>query len=138
KSFIESIKKICEENGAELMLVSVPCDKNWNCERHNPAAELSEKLGIEFMDMNYMQDEIPIDWSCDSRDGGEHLNQSGAEKVTSYFGAYLNAKNIFTDHRNDKSFEDWNKAYKSFLKEVEKVKTKDKLNDDKKQKKTKS
>lgn len=119
------------------MLVSAPCVKNWSCEKHNTTHELAEKLGVEYMDMNYMQEEIPIDWSKESRDGGEHLNYAGAEKVTSYFGAYL-LKNIFTDHRNDKSFEDWNKAYKSFLKEVEKIKKQNKLNPDKKSKKTKS
>ena len=138
KSFLENIKKLCEENGAELMLVSAPCVKNWSCERHNTVAELSEKLGIEYVDMNYMREEIPIDWSADSRDGGEHLNQSGAEKVTSYFGEYLKAKNIFTDHREDENFDDWKKAYQSFLKEVEKVKTQDKKNAEKKAKKTKS
>ncbi|MDE6751332.1 MAG: hypothetical protein K2J59_00975 [Eubacterium sp.] len=138
KAYIENIKALCEENGAELMLVSAPCVKNWSCEKHNTVHELAEKLGVEYMDMNYMQEEIPIDWSKESRDGGEHLNYAGAEKVTSYFGAYLNSKNIFTDHRNDKSFEDWNKAYKSFLKEVEKIKKQNKLNPDKKSKKTKS
>lgn len=127
KSFLESIKKLCEANGAELMLVSVPSIKNWTSERHDAVAGLAEKLGIQYMDMNDMK-EISVDWSCDSRDGGEHLNQTGAEKVTAYFGSYLASKNIFTDHRGDKSFDEWNIAYKNFLKDVEKVKAQDKKN----------
>ncbi|MDE6111476.1 MAG: hypothetical protein K2F65_06115, partial [Eubacterium sp.] len=125
KYYLESIKKMCEENGAELMLVSIPSIKDWNLERHNSAAKLSEALRIQYMDMNMMSDEISIDWSRDSRDGGEHLNQIGAEKVTSYFGEFLHSKNIFADRRDDEKLAHWFEAYKTFLEKAEKIKAKD-------------
>lgn len=138
KFFLESIKKLCEENGAELMFVSIPSVKDWSYERHNAAAELSESLGIEYIDMNMMPEEVPIDWSLDSRDGGKHLSQSGAEKVTSYFGKYLDSKNIFKDYRDDNRFDYWKQAYTNFLKKADKINAEDKQNIEHKTKKTKS
>ncbi len=122
KPYLESIKKLCEENGAELMLVSTPSLKNWNCKRHNTVAELAEELGIEYVDMNTLSREVPIDWTSDTKDAGDHLNYRGAEKATAYFGKYLNSKNIFEDHRNNVAYSDWNQAYGNFLVEIEKSK----------------
>lgn len=120
KSYLYSIINLCKDNGAELMFVSTPSLKNWNSERHNTVAELAEEFGIEYIDMNMLNIEIPIDWSCDTKDAGDHLNYAGAVKATGYFGECLNSKNIFEDHRNDAAYSDWDKAYNHFLVEIEK------------------
>ena len=44
---------------------------------------------------------IGLDWSTDTYDGGAHLNVSGAEKLTSYFGAILRETFGLEDHRAD-------------------------------------
>ena len=136
KSYLKNIMQLCKDNGAELMFVSTPSVKNWNCERHNTVQELADEFGIEYVDMNMLKNQVQIDWSCDTRDAGDHLNYTGAAKATAYFGEYLNSKNIFIDHRNDKNYDSWNQAHKTFLKTVEKSKAQGK--NDTKIKKTKS
>lgn len=126
RAYINRMYELCKENGAELMIVSAPNYKNWSTKRYNTVSELAGEMGVEYLDMNMLRKEVPIDWSCETRDGGDHLNYAGAKKTTAYFGEYLNSKNILTDHRGEEVYSDWNKAYKNFLKEVEKVKAQDK------------
>ena len=61
--------------------------------------------------MNLLQDEIQIDWNNDTKDAGDHLNYSGAAKVTNYLGEYLNNRDILTDHREDEKYHSWVEAY---------------------------
>lgn len=112
--YIKKIRDYCRKNGAELVLVSVPSTKNWNYAKHNAIAELSENLGIEYVDMNTMQKEIPIDWKTETRDKGDHLNYYGAVKATSYMGKYLEASGLFENKKNDPEYAEWNRFAADF------------------------
>ena len=57
--------------------------------------------------MNYLLKEIGINWKTDSLDQGDHLNFSGAEKVTKYLGNYLSEKYKLPDHRGDSAYAAW-------------------------------
>ena len=74
RAYVERIKAFCDENGAQLMLVSTPSTVNWNMARHNSTQALADKLQIPFIDFNTMSDQVSINWSTDTRDQGEHLN----------------------------------------------------------------
>jgi len=104
--YVEKINKLCQENNAELILVSVPSAKNWNYSRHNGVAELAEKNKIVYLDLNLVE-EIGINWKTDTKDAGDHLNFAGAKKVTKYIGKYLNEKFQLTDHRGDAKYQKW-------------------------------
>lgn len=112
--YVKKIRDYCRKNGAELVLVSVPSTKNWNYAKHNAIAELSENLGIEYVDMNTMQKEIPIDWKNETRDKGDHLNYYGAVKATSYMGKYLEASGLFKNKKNDPEYAEWNRFAADF------------------------
>lgn len=112
--YVKKIRDYCRKNGAELVLVSVPSTKNWNYAKHNAIAELSENLGIEYVDMNTMQKEIPIDWKTETRDKGDHLNYYGAVKATSYMGKYLEASGLFENKKNDPEYAEWNRFAADF------------------------
>lgn len=112
--YIKKIRDYCRKNGAELVLVSVPSTKNWNYAKHNAIAELSENLGIEYVDMNTLQKEIPIDWKTETRDKGDHLNYYGAVKATSYMGKYLEASGLFENKKNDPEYAEWNRFAADF------------------------
>ena len=114
RRYVERIKSYCENNGAKLFLVSTPSTVNWNAKKHNSIARLSKEIDAEYIDMNMMQKEIPIDWKTDTRDSGDHLNYFGAKKATAYLGKYLEDSGIFDDHRKDKNYSNWNEALKSF------------------------
>lgn len=114
KAYVEKINKLCEQNGAKLVLVSSPSVKNWNMRRHNAVTELSKKIGCDYIDMNAMRKEIPIDWKTDTKDKGDHLNYTGALKASAYLGKYFDSLKIFRDKRNDPEFKQWNNAVKEF------------------------
>jgi len=112
--YIKKIRDYCRKNGAELVLVSVPSTKNWNYAKHNAIAELSDNLGIEYVDMNTLQKEIPIDWKNETRDEGDHLNYYGAFKATSYMGKYFEASGLFENKKNDPEYAEWNRFAADF------------------------
>lgn len=105
--YMEKIKKLCEENQCELLLVSVPSAKNWNYEKHNAVAEWAEAQDVDYIDLNLLLDEMDIDWTVDTKDGGDHLNYDGAKKVSTYFGNYLSETYELADHREDEAYQDW-------------------------------
>lgn len=77
RSYVERIRNRCEENGIPLILVCAPNLKSWKYARHNSTADLAAELSLEYIDMNLLREEVPIDWSNDTRDKGEHLNNFG-------------------------------------------------------------
>jgi len=68
--------------------------------------------------MNYMPEEVPIDWTHDTFDGGDHVNYYGAQKVTAYLGKYLSEMNLFTDKRGDERYVTWDEAQQAFYETV--------------------
>ncbi len=118
--YLNKIAALCNEKGTELIFMSMPSTRNWNSQKHNAVEEISKEMNIEFIDLNVMNKEVPIDWTKDTKDKGDHLNYSGACKVTKYLGTFFAAKNVFEDHRQDESYNDWNKAYDTFITNYEK------------------
>ena len=58
-------------------------------------------------DRNYDPQELGIDWKNDTLDKGDHLNLSGAHKVTDYMTMYLQEHYMLPDHRGDEKFTSW-------------------------------
>lgn len=113
-AYIKSFRDYCAERGAQLILVSSPSTENWDYKRHNAMEAAAQELGIPYLDMNLMTEEIPIDWKTDTRDKGDHLNYYGAVKVTDYLCGYLTETGLFTDKRNNPDFADWNEYLNAF------------------------
>jgi len=118
KQTLQDIIELCEKNGAELILYSAPNALTWNPKIHNALELLAEELDLVYFDMNYMTEEVPIDWTKDSFDGGDHLNYSGAQKVTAYLGQYLSQMGLFEDKREHDGYETWHEARKTFYETV--------------------
>lgn len=107
---LNKIRKLCEEHGAELLLLSTPSTKNWSYARHNGVAQYAEARNVTYLDLNLMPEEVPIDWNLDTRDQGDHVNHSGAVKVSGYLGRYLKDHYPLTDHRADPAYSSWEAA----------------------------
>lgn len=117
--FVRLIKAYCESKGAKFMMYNAPSSKNWSYKKHNGVVKFTQQLGIEYVDLNTMQKEVPIDWKTESRDDGDHINHSGALKVTKFMGKYLYDNNELPDHRNDINYNSWNEAYINYKKMTE-------------------
>ncbi len=107
KEYLGKIKDYVESKGATLMLVSSPSPLNWTYSKHNAVQALAEEYELEFLDMNLLQDELDIDWTTETKDGGNHLNFEGAKKVSAYLGKYLSEKYSLPDHRDDSAYDKW-------------------------------
>lgn len=95
---LELFVKECRESGAELLFIKLPSTDRWNEARSNAIREYSEALGVEFLDMNLL-DDYEIDFDHDFRDGGNHMNINGAKKASAYLGRYV-AEKMKTDNEN--------------------------------------
>lgn len=113
-SYLEQIKNFCDDKGIELVLISAPSPDCWTYERHNAVQIWADDNGVDFLDLNLMDEELGIDWMTDTRDGGNHVNYFGAEKVSDYLSIYLKENYELTDHRNDSYYEDWNIKYENY------------------------
>lgn len=110
EDYLKEIYELCEENQAELILVSTPAPDNWTYAKHNSVSDWATEHEVEFLDMNLLHQEMQIDWTKDTRDGGDHLNFEGARKLTRYFGNYLKENFELTDHREDVHYSSWDEA----------------------------
>lgn len=112
---VNNILTFCQEQGARLILFSSPSTANWDYLRHNAVTQFAQELGVPYLDMNLMTEDIPIDWQTDTRDQGDHLNHNGAEKVSLWLGQYLADTGLFEDKRTWEAYAAWNDCLADFL-----------------------
>lgn len=58
---------------------------------------------------NLYAEELGIDWKSDTLDGGDHLNEAGATKVSKYLGTFLKERYGLTDHRGNAAYAVWDR-----------------------------
>ncbi len=115
--YLKKIYDLCKENDIEFILISTPNGKSWNYGKYLSILEVSKELDVPYIELN-LDNPLQIDWNTETKDHANHLNYAGSLKVTRYVGDYLKNTNLLEDHRNDSKYEDWNKAYEIFVKEV--------------------
>ena len=89
--------------------------------RLNSIRDYAQSRGLTYIDLNRNWEEIGIDWSHDTRDEGDHLNEYGVAKVTSYIGNFLRENYSLTDHRGEPEYSDWDTLYAAYEKTLEKM-----------------
>lgn len=120
--YFDKIKKFCDERGIRIVIYSMPSASNYNWERISEVEAFAKEKGVDYVDLNQIADRIGIDWEWDTNDGGDHMNLTGATKVTNYFGEYFRGKGDLTDHRGDPGYSDWDEElaeYDQLVKEMD-------------------
>ncbi len=103
--YLNRITKLCKENDIELILIKSPSVyPYWYEEWDEQMVQYAKDNELTYINFLECVDEIGIDYSTDTYDGGLHLNLSGAEKLTDYFGKLLIENYELTDHRNDPKY----------------------------------
>ena len=88
--YLDKMQALCKDNGIQLILIKSPSeDPYWYQEWDAQVAAWAEQNEVPYLNMLLLSDEIGIDMQTDTYDGGMHLNLSGAEKLSTWFGAYL-------------------------------------------------
>ena len=118
--YIDKMNSLCKENRAELVLVKAPTNSWkywWYDEWDKQICDYAEREKIDYY--NFIgNEEIGIDWSQDTYDGGVHLNVWGAEKMTYYFGRILaEGYGIESQKENKKLADAWEEKLELYYKE---------------------
>ena len=88
--YLDKMVKLCKENNVELILMKAPIlYPYWYKEWDEQIRDYAGENGLKYITFLDKQDEVGIDYSKDTYDGGLHLNLYGAEKMSRYFGKLL-------------------------------------------------
>lgn len=83
---LDEIVSLCREKGIELILVKSPClYPAWYSQWDEALEAYAREKGVVYVNGIQYMEEMGIDLSTDTYDGGIHLNVYGAEKYTRWF-----------------------------------------------------
>jgi len=104
-SYMDKIRELCEKEGIDLILIKAPSlYPHWYDEWDAQVVEYAEKYDLPYYNFLETADEIGVDFSTDTYDGGLHMNLSGAEKLSDYFGKILVENHNVPDRRTEESY----------------------------------
>lgn len=87
--YFEKIYDFCRQHEIELVPIKVPSIVRWGDAWNQVASSYLGRFGLSILDMTYLNDQIHIDWSTDTSDGGIHLNFRGGLKVSNFMGDWI-------------------------------------------------
>ena len=119
-TYLDKMTALCEENGVELVLVKAPSlYPYWYEEWDEQIIDYADRHNLKYYNFLDVTEEIGLDFQTDTYDGGLHLNLSGAEKLSYYFGKILIEECHLSSRRGEKALEaSWEKKLKSYYEEI--------------------
>ena len=112
--YVDKFIKYAEDNNIKLLFIALPSQKSWSNGKHKTITRLSELYSIPYVNLNF-NDIVEINWVTETKDFGDHLNDTGAKKVSDFIGKYLSDLNVLENHKGKKGYEAWDNAYKYYL-----------------------
>ena len=110
--YLEMMRLLCEENGAELILIKAPSAYPYWYEQYDAQIEeYAAKNGLSFYNFLDNVEEIGIDYQTDTYDAGLHMNLEGATKLSAYFAKILSENHGLPNHSGDPVWDEMLKAY---------------------------
>ena len=105
-NYLDKMVSLCKDNGIALVLIKAPSlYPHWYDEWDRQIVDYARDNRLPYINFLNLMDECGLDMREDTYDAGLHLNMSGAEKMSMYFGRILKADYGLADHRNDAAFE---------------------------------
>ncbi len=102
--YLDRMVALCEERGIELILVKAPTNNwryHWFDEWEAQVADYAAAHDLTYYNLIDDAEAMGLDMRTDTYDGGVHLNVSGAEKLSRYFGKLLAESHAAPDRRTD-------------------------------------
>ena len=118
--YLDKLTKLCKDNDVQLVLVKAPTlYPYWYDEWDKQMVDYAKENNLTYINFLEVQDEIGLDWSKDTYDGGLHLNLAGAEKLSKYFGEILSNDMNVPDRRGDEKLSKyWDSVEKRYNAEI--------------------
>lgn len=100
--YLDRMTALCAEHGVQLVLIKAPSlYPYWYSQWDEQMETYAREHNIPYLNFLDKIDEVGLDFSQDTYDGGLHLNLSGAEKLTRWFGRWLTENCDLPDHGDD-------------------------------------
>ncbi len=114
--YLNKITELCKQNEIKLVLIKAPSlYPYWYDEYEEQIINYAKENNIDYYNLLNKKEEIEIDYSVDTYDGGLHLNLTGATKLSKYFSKILKETYNLTDYSGDKVYNQKLKDYKEAI-----------------------
>ena len=128
--YLDKMKKLCDDNGIELILVKAPTNSwnyYWYDEYEAQVTDYASRNNLKYYNLIESENDIGIDWSVDTYDEGFHLNVYGAEKTTDYFGKILSEECNIPNRKGDNELvKKWEERVQKYNDRKEKMEAEEK------------
>lgn len=105
-TYLNKLTQLCKDNDVQLILVKAPTlYPYWYEQWDDQISDFAKENNLTYINFLELQDEMGLDWSKDTYDGGLHLNLAGAEKMSECFGQMLSKDFKVPDRRGDEKLE---------------------------------
>lgn len=105
--YIDKIVELCQKEGVQLIFFNAPYEASEEeVANQNGMRQYAEEHGIPYLGLMHNDEEYGIDYSKDFREH-DHVNDIGAQKITTIIADYLLENYDLTDHRNEAGYEEW-------------------------------
>ncbi|MGN0506748.1 MAG: SGNH/GDSL hydrolase family protein, partial [Lachnospiraceae bacterium] len=122
--YLDKITALCKEKGVELILIKAPSlYPYWYDEWEAQMEDYAAAHGLRYINFLELIEECELDFMTDTYDAGLHLNLSGAEKITRWFGEYLTKECGISSRRGEEKLEKaWEEKLSAYYAEMERQK----------------
>ncbi|MCM1542161.1 MAG: SGNH/GDSL hydrolase family protein [Blautia sp.] len=117
--YLDRMVELCEKNDVELVLVKAPSlYPYWYEEWEEQIVAYAEEHRLKYYNLLEAAEEIGLDYREDTYDAGLHLNLSGAEKLSRYFGGILAEDCGLADRRDEQELAlQWQETLEAYQRE---------------------
>jgi hypothetical protein len=118
--YLVNIIELTKEKDIEFILIKTPTAMPFENENeqkaYNTVGEIAVAYQIPFIDFNKDEhrEAMGFDFATDAYDNN-HLNASGAEKLSKYIAAYLKANYDLPDRRGNPAYSSWDEAAEGYF-----------------------
>lgn len=114
--YLRKIIELCQSLDIPIVLYQppYPIREKVHMGTHT-AGNIAAEYGVPMF--NFPDMDRVVDYYIDCGDPGSHLNSSGVQKVTDFFGQYLTANYDLPDRRQDEAYAHWNDEWDAYVDE---------------------
>lgn len=111
-AYIYKFIDLCRENNIEPILTCIPFEMEpYRQREYYTGKAIAVEAGVPFIDI--VGDQV-VDLEIDSVDKNDHMNTSGAKKISHALGEYLSQNCNLVDHRTEEKYASWNENYQKY------------------------
>lgn len=114
--YLKKLAQLCKETDTQLLLTVMPYRADWQetdliYQRiFHSVAQLAQELDVDYLNTLYHLEEMQFDFMTDMVESS-HVNASGGQKISAYFGNYLKQHYDLPDRSQDPDYAHWWEDY---------------------------